>query len=295
MRKLHPLYLLSGVLLALAGVVNAETSLSPVMVSVKGSVTVTAGAIDAPAAEQQALAKGNKITTAGGAGALISLVPGMSARMKSNTVIRLEKAEVGTTERYAEVALVKGKVLCSLSKQGSPTQRYRLDMGAREWAEAVGTMWQSGVEETKHHVAVLEGTVTWVCLPMLENISVPAGSVLLSEYEMKAGEPMLVSARVVSLVDGTVIYYYPLGTDPKTSQASAEQLKEARDVFSEAVGNQFENLKTDERAALLSLLFEANRVLSASGVAGLSAPGGSDSNSSVTSTNPADATSRITP
>lgn len=273
---------------------SADTNVMPVIAATKGKVTVSSGGTPAAsAALQQAVPMGSEITTGKKSEALVSLVPGITARIKGDSTARVKTAQTGATERLAEVELVQGKVLCRITKEGAQTQKFRLGMGPQETAEAVGTMWQSGVSATKHHVAVLEGTVTWGCLPAIKEISVPAGSVLLADYESQGGANVLVAVRVVNLLDGTVTIYYLDGRPPETVPASADQLKEARDVFSEAVGDETENLKTDERAALLSLLFDANRTLALAGVTGIGAPG--VGTTAVTSTNPADATSSITP
>jgi hypothetical protein len=199
-----------------------------------------------PAVEKQAVPVGSEIATGKKSDAVVSIVPGIQARMKEKSIISLKTAHVGDAERLGEIVLIKGRVQCRLEKQGTLKQKYRVETANGERAEAVGTMWQSGNEGPKRHVAVIEGTVSWSSLPYVNDVSVPAGSVLISEYKMNGGEATLVTAYAVNLIDGTVIIYYPHeGTEPKVLPATAAQLKEARDLFSDALGDQLENLKSD--------------------------------------------------
>jgi sirohydrochlorin ferrochelatase len=258
-------------LLAMTCAQSADLAVNPVLVSINGDVTVaTSGTSAMPAAEKQALAVGSELATGKKSTAVISVAPGLSAAMKEVTVIRLKAAVAGKSERLGELELVQGRVQCRLEKQGAAAQKFLLHTGNGEWTEAVGTLWQSGNENSKRHLAVVDGTVVWNSLPYVKEVSVPAGSVLISEYKMVNGVATLALAYAVNLVDGTTILYYPLsGTEPEVTQATADQLKEARDLFSDALGNQLENLRADN--PIFGLI---NGTLANAGLGGLGPVGG---------------------
>lgn len=280
-------------LLSLASAYSADLPLNPVLAAVKGNVTVaTSGSSATPAAAQQSLIMGSEIETGRQSAAVISLVPGISAKLKEKTIVRLKSAQVGDGERFAEVELVKGRVHSRLTKQGTLTQKYRVDTGAAEWAEAHGTMWTSGNEGLKRHAAVIEGEIKWNSMPYVKDIPVPTGSVLMAKYAPKGGSSQLASVIVVNLVDGTTIVYYPLeGTEPITRPATAEELKDARDLFNDALGDQ-ETLQSDN-PKLADIISRVNSVLAGAGLGGLVVPTtGPGSNGAGP---PGAATSAITP
>jgi hypothetical protein len=292
------LRIISAWAVTLSLVSGVEITLQPVLVSTKGKVTVTVpNAPAAPATSHQALPIGSEVITDGGSAALLSVVPGISSIMKEKTTLRVKVAEIKKGSRFGETELVGGIVVCSLKKQGDLKQRYRLIMGPQEYSEAVGTVWQAGVRPEKHSVAVLEGTVRWVCSPLTDEILIPAGSILLSQYEVKGDTATLIAVSVVNLINGTITLYSLDGSAPVTRPATTAELEGARNVFSEAVGNEFENLKTDEKTALLSLLFNANKMLASAGVAAITTPTATGGGAAVkvTSNSPADATSPINP